>query len=105
MKKENNNLANEILSSLNEVKNHLEGNLNLTSRVAKVPETPNIKDIRKKLGYTQNEFANHFGFSLKSIQEWEQGRRNPERSSRILLAIIDQDPSVVEKALGNFNSW
>jgi putative transcriptional regulator len=99
---ENSNLGNDILASLAEVQNHLAKKIELTSRIIKVPEAPDIKKIRKRFGYTQKDFALNFGFTLKAVQEWEQGRRNPERSARILLNIIDKDPSVVTRALQDF---
>jgi putative transcriptional regulator len=48
---------------------------------------------------SQKEFAARYGFSIDSIQNWEQGRRVPDRPARILLAVIAHDPKAVERAL------
>jgi putative transcriptional regulator len=47
----------------------------------------------------QKEFAARFGFSLDSIQNWEQGRRIPDGPARTLLAVIAHEPKAVERAL------
>lgn len=63
------------------------------------PPVPDIKEIRQKLGLSQVAFARRFGFSLHSIQQWEQGRAVPDRSARILLKIIEHRPDAVTEAL------
>jgi putative transcriptional regulator len=63
------------------------------------PPLPDVKSIRKKLGLTQAEFARHFGLSRRTIEQWEQGRAVPDRPARILLAVIDREPRVVEQVV------
>ena len=63
------------------------------------PPLPDVKSIRKRLGLTQAEFARHFGLSRRTIEQWEQGRAIPDRPARILLAVIDREPRVVEKVV------
>jgi DNA-binding transcriptional regulator YiaG len=46
----------------------------------------------------QKAFVQRYGFTLSAVRDWEQGRRTPERSARILLRVIEQAPSVVERA-------
>lgn len=43
-----------------------------------VPETVDVKAIRRATGLSQVPFAERFGFDLASIRNWEQGRRRPE---------------------------
>lgn len=50
-------------------------------------------------GQTQQGFARTYGFSVSAVQDWEQGRRRPERSARILLAMIDRAPDTVERVM------
>ncbi len=64
-----------------------------------VPPDPDIKEIRASTGMTQREFADFFGFKLSALQAWEQGRRKPHRTARILFRVIQYDPIVVHKAL------
>ena len=66
-----------------------------------VPEDINVKQIRGKIGLTQQGFAQHFGFALSAIRDWEQGRRRPDRSARILLKVIECEPEAVERALAH----
>lgn len=70
------------------------GEVPLKTQTIKVPEI-DVKSIRKRLGSTQVDFAKQFGFSLATVQNWEQGRRRPEKSARILLAVIDRAPETV----------
>ena len=63
------------------------------------PPVPNVKAIRHKLGLSQAAFAHQFGFSVRTVQQWEQGRAVPDRPARILLRVIETDPQAVEHAL------
>ena len=63
------------------------------------PPLPNVKAIRHKLGLSQAEFAQRFGFSVRTVQQWEQGRAVPDRPARILLRVIETAPQAVERAL------
>jgi putative transcriptional regulator len=44
-------------------------------------------------------FAARFGFSVKNIQNWEQGLRQPEGPARAYLLVIDRNPKAVQEAL------
>ena len=63
------------------------------------PRLPDVRAIRRKLGLSQKEFAGRFGFSVRTVQEWEQGRAVPDRPARILLRVIEQSPKAVERAV------
>ena len=65
----------------------------------KVPENVDVRAIRETLGLSQPEFALRFGFSLGTLRHWEQGRRRPEGSARVLLTVIARNPSLVVEAL------
>jgi putative transcriptional regulator len=64
-----------------------------------VPEAYDVRKIRARMKLSQKEFAARFGFSLDSIQNWEQGRRIPDGPARTLLAVIAHEPKAVERAL------
>jgi putative transcriptional regulator len=66
--------------------------------VIHVPKV-NVRRLRKKLHLSQGSFAAKFGFPEATIRNWEQGRREPELAARILLAVIDRRPEVVEEIL------
>ena len=69
------------------------------SRARKVPKHVDVRAIRLKLNMSQAAFANRYGLTLNAVQDWEQGRRPPNRYARILLAVIDSEPEAVERAL------
>jgi putative transcriptional regulator len=69
--------------------------------IAHVPDDVDVKSIRLSLGLTQPEFSLRFGFDVRAVQDWEQKRRQPERSARILLTVIAREPDAVKRALAN----
>ena len=64
-----------------------------------VPVKVDVRAIRKRLGLTQDAFAARFGFSYGAVRDWEQDRRQPEASARVLLTVIDREPEAVQRAL------
>ncbi len=68
-------------------------------RVIYNPALPNVRRLRERLGMTQAEFAKRFGLSRRTVEQWEQGRTVPDRPARILLAVIERDPRLVERAV------
>ena len=60
---------------------------------------PDAKDIRERLGLSQSRFAAIIGVSVRTLQNWEQGRREPEGPAKALLRVVDRDPEAVLQAL------
>ncbi len=58
-----------------------------------------IKRIRGKYKLTQEKFADMLGISVRTLRNWEQGRRIPEGPAMILLRVADRDPQAVLDAL------
>ena len=58
-----------------------------------------VKKIRKTLHLTQKEFAEFFGAGPRTIQGWEQKRKNPSTIARNFLRVIEVAPTIVQKAL------
>lgn len=58
-----------------------------------------IKAIREKLGVSQSEFALMIGVSVSTLQNWEQGRRQPDGPARALLKVAAENPQAVAEAL------
>jgi putative transcriptional regulator len=69
--------------------------------IVHVPDEVDVKSIRKRLGLTQPEFSSRFGFDVRAVQDWEQKRRQPERSARVLLTVIAHEPEAVSRALAH----
>ena len=63
-------------------------------------KTDDVKAIRRKLGKSQSEFAAMIGVSIRTLQNWEQGRRSPVGPARALLRIAVRNPKAVVEALG-----
>lgn len=60
---------------------------------------PDAKAIRERLGLSQSRFAAIIGVSVRTLQNWEQGRREPEGPARALLRVVDREPQAVLQAL------
>ena len=58
-----------------------------------------VKAIRAKLNKSQSEFALMIGVSVSTLQNWEQGRRQPEGPARALLKVASENPVAVASAL------
>ena len=91
----------KIKAGLDEARAYLEGTADARRFRVHVPETIDVKKIRTKLGLSQEAFAATYGFALSAVRDWEQGRRRPERSARILLKIVQNDPDAVKRALAS----
>jgi putative transcriptional regulator len=63
------------------------------------PADIDVREIRRRLRLSQRAFALKFGFSPRTVQEWEQGRAQPDRPARLLLAMIARAPKTVERVL------
>jgi putative transcriptional regulator len=68
------------------------------SRVYEI-KPPEIKMVRENLNVSQNEFALMIGVSVRTLQNWEQGRRQPEGPAKALLRIASKNPRAVLHAL------
>lgn len=62
-------------------------------------EDLDVRAIRTKTKLSQSKFASRFGFSVRTLQEWEQRREVPTGAARALLKVIAHDPDAVERAL------
>lgn len=66
---------------------------------AQPPKRVDVAALRRRLKMSQAAFAARFGLELSAVHAWEQGRRNPDRAARVLLAVIDREPDAVLRAL------
>ena len=62
-------------------------------------DPPKIRNIRKKLNVSQNDFAMMIGVSVRTLQNWEQGRREPDGPAKALLQVALKNPKAVLDAL------
>lgn len=86
------NIGLEIMDGIREIKEHKNGNLQLKVTELSEPSPPQI--IRAKLNMSQSAFAGLLGVSMRTLQDWEQGRREPQGPAVALLRIAEQHPEV-----------
>ena len=89
------NLGAEILDGINEIKQFKKGKVALRTHELAEPSPPQI--IRHKLNLSQSAFAGLLGVSIRTLQDWEQGRREPQGLAVALLRIAEQHPEVFEQ--------
>jgi putative transcriptional regulator len=83
MAKAKRNIGAEILQGLREIKRGKRG---------LVTNVPDIAGIRERTGLSQGRFAELLGVSVRTLQDWEQGRRAPSGAARTLLIVVDRNP-------------
>jgi putative transcriptional regulator len=58
-----------------------------------------VKGLRERTGLTQSDFSQMIGVSIRTLQNWEQGRREPEGPAKALLRVVERNPQAVLNAL------
>jgi len=89
----NEDLFSELIASVKEGGAILRGE-QAASRVFNMLP-PDIKTIRDGFGLTQQQFAALLGISVRTLRNWEQGRRVPEGPARVLLQVAAKHPDAV----------
>ncbi len=84
-------IGQEILDSITEIKAGDVGRVHVYITPAQ------IKAVREKVGVSQSAFAAMLNVSPRTLQEWEQGRRQPNGPARSLLAIAAKRPDVMQE--------
>jgi putative transcriptional regulator len=85
-------IGQEILEGIRDVRAYKAGTKSLRTHTLKEPAPPKI--IRTRLKLSQSAFAGMMGVSLRTVQDWEQGRRKPSGPAVALLRIAEQKPEV-----------
>lgn len=60
-----------------------------------------VRQIRVATGLSRTEFARKYALDARALQDWEQGRRKPDKAARAYLKVIANQPKAVEKALAS----
>lgn len=93
----NDEMFDELLESVKEMDQISKGKKKASGRFTfKVPE---VRKIREQTGLSQTQFARLIGVSKRTLENWEQGRRNPTGPARALLKIVESDPKGAVHAL------
>ena len=80
------NVGREILEGLRELKR---------GDVGRVVSVPSVAAARERTGLSQVKFASLLGVSVRTLQEWEQGRRAPSGAARTLLMVAARNPKAL----------
>jgi putative transcriptional regulator len=80
------NVGLEILEGIRELKR---------GEVGRVVNVPSVAAIRERTGLPQTKFAALLGVSVRTLQEWEQGRRAPSGAARTLLMVAARNPQAL----------
>jgi putative transcriptional regulator len=89
----------ELEQSGKEILAHLKGEVKLPVRRIVLPDEVDVRRIRHETGMSQGEFASAFCINPRTLQEWEQGRRKPDATTRAYLAVIRKNRRAVLDAL------
>ena len=84
--------------SANEILAHVEGKKTLLVRRVVLPDEVDVIRVRRETGMSEAEFASAFCINPRTLQEWEQGRRKPDATTRAYLAVIAKNRKAVRKA-------
>lgn len=82
------NLGAELLESVQQMKT------GRAAKLRKVAVSPVIS-ARMKSGLSQSAFAKLMGVSVRTLQDWEQGRREPSGAAKTLIAIAERSPEAL----------
>jgi putative transcriptional regulator len=89
MAKENQrDIGQEILDGIREIKRGEHG---------RILQAPPVAEIRAATGLSQSRFAELLGVSIRTLQDWEQGRRAPSGAARTLLMIAAKNPTILRE--------
>ncbi len=70
-----------------------------TGNIETVELSPAV-EARQKTGWSQSRFAELLGVSVRTLQDWEQGRRKPSRAAKSLIQIAKQRPDILREVFG-----
>jgi len=94
------NIGDELVEAMREVAAIAQGE----AQPAAVHQIPlsldlDVKAVRVGTGLSRAEFARRFALDARALQDWEQGRRRPDRAARAYLTVIARHPEAVVDAL------
>lgn len=96
------NVAGELIDAMREAAAIAQGKVKPARVTTFKPSIAlEIRKIRAATGLSRAEFARRFALDPRALQDWEQGRRRPDRAARAYLTVIARKPREVEEALAS----
>ena len=89
-------MIHDLIEALHEAIEHSQGKVVLETHTYHAPD---IQKLRTQYHLTQADFAQLFGISIRTLQQWEQGRRHPQGPAQVLLNLIARKPDVIYEVL------
>jgi putative transcriptional regulator len=83
-------LGEQLLQSVREMKAGLQGRVH-------TPDVPSIVEARLIAGLSQASFAALMGVSVRTLQDWEQGRREPSGAAKTLIKVARLHPEILQE--------
>jgi len=83
-------LGEQLLQSVREMKAGLRGRVH-------TPEASGVAEARLQSGLSQASFAALMGVSVRTLQDWEQGRREPSGAAKTLLKVARLHPEILQE--------
>ena len=89
----------QLIASLGDILGLADDSQSLGGRET-IPDAIDAAAIRHTTGLSQAAFARSIGVSVRTVRNWEQGRRSPQGPARVLLALLNRNPRIIEETLG-----
>ena len=93
-------VGDDLIEAMGEMVAHLRRDATgvVVHHVTVTPDV-DVRAIREKTGLSRTKFAARFALDPRALQDWEQGRRRPDRAARAYLTVIARRPEAVVEAL------
>jgi putative transcriptional regulator len=91
----------DLITSMKQAVAHAQGRKvpGMRVTVVNVPDVPDVRAIRRRLGMSQHRFAQAYRIPLSTLKNWEQGRRHPDAPAAAYLLAIQRRPKEVLEAV------
>ncbi|HYJ29844.1 MAG TPA: hypothetical protein VEW25_05830 [Allosphingosinicella sp.] len=66
-----------------------------------VHEPVDVRTVRARTRLTRKAFASRYGLDTRTVEQWEQGRRKPDRTSETYLRLIETEPEKIAELVAH----
>ena len=86
----------QLVKGVREMKRHIAGKSVRGAKTSELP-APNVRTIREAANISQSQFAKLIGVNLRTLQNWEQGRAQPNPQACLLIRMLERFPDMAER--------